>query len=59
MAHPYRATMDDKPDDASNDAQRRDELLLKLLKTPPQPRPKRERGERDAKGKPKSNPKDY
>ena len=23
--------------------QRRDELLLKLLKTPPQPRPKRER----------------
>lgn len=24
--------------------QRRDALLLKLLKTPPQPRPKRERG---------------
>ncbi len=24
--------------------QSRDELLLKLLKTPPQPRPKRERG---------------
>jgi hypothetical protein len=29
----------------SRDAdQRRDALLLKLLKTPPQPRPKRERG---------------
>jgi hypothetical protein len=29
-------------DDESD--QRRDALLLKLLKTPPQPRPKRERG---------------
>jgi hypothetical protein len=28
----------------SDDEQRRDRLLLKLLKTPPQPRPKRERG---------------
>ncbi len=26
--------------------QRRDALLLKLLKTPPQPRPKRERGKK-------------
>ncbi len=29
-------------------AQRRDNLLLKLLKTPPQPRPKRERGKENA-----------
>ncbi len=27
----------------SDDGRRRDALLLKLLKTPPQPRPKRER----------------
>jgi hypothetical protein len=27
----------------SEDARRRDALLLRLLKTPPQPRPKRER----------------
>jgi hypothetical protein len=31
-------------DQGSVDDQRRDKLLLKLLKTPPQPRPKRERG---------------
>jgi len=35
-------------------AQRRDVLLLKLLKTPPQPRPKRERPK---KSKPKRKPK--
>lgn len=29
---------------SAEDAQRRDALLLKLLRTPPQPRPKRERG---------------
>jgi len=28
-----------------SDAQQRDALLFRLLKTPPQPRPKRERGE--------------
>jgi hypothetical protein len=27
-----------------SEEQQRDELLLRLLKTPPQPRPKRERG---------------
>jgi hypothetical protein len=30
-------------DQGSDDGQRRDKLLLRLLKTPPQPRPKRER----------------
>lgn len=36
--------MQQKPSDAPlNDEQRRDELLRRLLKTPPQPRPKRER----------------
>jgi hypothetical protein len=30
-------------DTKEDDDQRRDALLLKLLKTPPQPRPKRER----------------
>lgn len=44
-----RKQQDDSPQDAE---QRRDEMLLRLLKTPPQPRPKRERpkkqkGERD------------
>lgn len=34
---------------------RRDELLLKLLKTPPQPRPKHERGENGSKDKAKSS----
>jgi len=31
-------------DQQSDDDQCRDRLLLRLLKTPPQPRPKRERG---------------
>jgi hypothetical protein len=30
--------------DQEDDDQRRDAMLLRLLKTPPQPRPKRERG---------------
>ena len=30
--------------DQESETQQRDALLLKLLKTPPQPRPKRERG---------------
>jgi hypothetical protein len=33
-----------KRDTSDQSAERRDELLLRLLKTPPQPRPKRERG---------------
>ena len=32
--------------DQKSETQQRDALLLKLLKTPPQPRPKRERGEK-------------
>jgi hypothetical protein len=32
--------------DQESETQQRDALLLKLLKTPPQPRPKRERGEK-------------
>jgi hypothetical protein len=32
--------MDDQP---SDDGQQRDKLLLRLLKSPPQPRPKRKR----------------
>ncbi len=48
----------DKQDDNDHTAeevtQRRDALLLNLLKTPPQPRPKRERGRKpSAKRKPK------
>lgn len=31
--------------DQGSDVQQRDAMLLRLLKTPPQPRPKRERGE--------------
>jgi hypothetical protein len=31
-------------DQQSDDEQRRDKMLLRLLKTPPQPRPKRDRG---------------
>jgi len=31
-------------DEQKQDAERRDNLLLRLLKAPPQPRPKRERG---------------
>jgi hypothetical protein len=36
-------------DQGSNDEKRRDKLLLRLLNTPPKPRPKRERGEERAK----------
>jgi hypothetical protein len=39
-------------DQGSKDERHRDALLRQLLKTPPQPRPKRERG----KEKPKANP---
>jgi hypothetical protein len=39
-------------DQGSNSEQRRDKLLLRLLKTPPQPRPKRER----SKAKPATKP---
>jgi hypothetical protein len=42
----YAASMSDQE---SDDRQRRDALLRRLLKAPPQPRPKRERD----KGKPK------
>jgi hypothetical protein len=34
--------------DQEDDDQRRDAMLLRLLKTPPQPRPKRKRSERKA-----------
>src|SRR5689334_18705649 len=44
--YPYRMS-----DQQNDDDQRRDALLRRLLKTPPQPRPKRERSE----GKPKAN----
>jgi hypothetical protein len=37
------ARMGDQGNDDDQVAQRRDALLLRLLKTPPQPRPKRER----------------
>jgi hypothetical protein len=33
----------DQSDQTADDGQRRDKLLLRLLKTPPQPRPKRVR----------------
>ena len=33
----------ERPEQKKDDGQRRDALLLKLLKTPPHPRPKRER----------------
>ena len=39
------------PGDAKKEEQQRDELLKRLLKTPPQPRPKREREKAE---KPKS-----
>jgi hypothetical protein len=38
-------------DQQSDDDQRRDKLLLRLLKTPPQPRPKRERAKEEVKPK--------
>src|SRR5713101_8590245 len=40
LYHDKLAFMDDQK---SDDGQRRDKLLLRVLKTPPQPRPKRER----------------
>ena len=54
------APMDEQADDdytAEGVTQRRDTLLLNLLKTPPQPRPKRERGKPKPKPKPNPNPK--
>ena len=43
---------------AQEDDQRRDALLLNLLKTPPQPRPKRERGKDKLSGNPVSDASD-
>ena len=43
----------DQQKPSAADAKRRDELLLRLLKTPPQPRPHRERPKAEAPAEPK------
>jgi hypothetical protein len=43
--HPMPDPNDDQYSDGEAADQRRDAMLLRALKTPPQPRPKRDRGE--------------
>jgi hypothetical protein len=44
------------PGDAKKEEQQRDELLKRLLKTPPQPRPKRDRDKTQSPSKGRKKP---